>query len=364
MVLPILLSTIKKTKPNVTILLLLVYLAILVFTYEYPLNSLRTFFGVIIALLMYPVAYKYVSINNGMSKLYPAIIVLLILFSIHFFIAQIFRIGEPPYASALPIYPGWGQVQQTYMISYFLLFLPFLFMIRNKQVGIYEIIIFFISIFPVVLIFRRGALFGLLMGIVAYAIITPKKGKIVKLVIAVGVLLIVTSPIYIERLESVIEYRPSTEIETFESMSRTQEFRWATRLMEREGYRHTLFGSALYDYTTFAGVRRPLHTDYTTYLIGSGIIGFILYFLVIVFIWSDFLRYRKRIKSKYVRKELLGVMVALTILYVLLSYSGQYYVISSLGTIMFLYAVINKYTYEMSYKDTLNKTNYQINNRE
>ncbi len=348
--LPLLIINIKFTKATAIIFLVLIYLSVSLLTNTRFVENIPTFIGVIFSLLMYPLAYSYIYKHEHYEKLSKIVIWLLMVFGLHFIWAQLFQVGVLPYERAGgAFYVGGGGVQQTFIIVYLLLFLPFVIKFYPKRFGWFEISALILSLFPVFLIFRRGAILAFLLGLIIYSIFHYRKSKFFKFVFIGSIIAILTFPTYYSQIQPLIERRTIdvTDTEAIEQIGRTQEIiTWAPYWMETKGFTHTLFGSELYDYQQLANTRRSLHTDYAVYLIGAGIIGFILYFSVLLFIIFDFRNYVKNIKSRVLRKELTSILFALLGAYMIISYSGQYYVISALSTVMFMFGVLNRYVVE------------------
>jgi len=345
--LPLLLVHIRTNDTTRLIFVLITYLFIVVLNNTNFLPSFSIYVGVVFSLLMYPVAFTYINSRTHYDILYYIIIILLLLFGIHFIAAQILQYGPSPYMTG-GAYLGGGGVQQTYVIVYLILFLPFLLFARDKKPEKLHIIVFVLSIAPVFLIFRRGAVFALIAGFMVYVLMTPRRGRWMQFAIVTFILLIFLSPFYYQKLVNTIQHRPIDPAE-FTEVGRTMELlTYIPEHLNNRGIVHNLFGSELYDYRTLAGVTRELHTDYATYMIGAGIIGFILYFSVILLIWLDFWKNISRVQDKFARREIRAVLAALTVAYVIISYSGQFYVISSLSAIMLFFAIINRYTIEFA----------------
>ncbi len=347
--LPILIYSLKVTRTSKVIFAVFVYLFIALMTNTYFWSNFSTFISVVFSLLMYPIAYTYIYNKKHHVKLYRTIFALLLIFCVHFIWAQAFNVGRTPYVADI-VYLGGGGVQQTYMIAYFLLFIPFLILCTNITITRSQFFVIIISLAPIFLIFRRAAVLSLLFGFVFYAYFTPLKGRFVRFILGTSVVLILLSPLYFEKLTTIAEHRP-TDPEDFGQVGRTREItEWFPRLIKEKGLSHAFWGSELYDYGALTGARRPLHSDYAVYLIGSGIVGFLLYFSVLIFIWKDFSGNAKYIKNRYLVKETKAVLAALTIAYLIISYSGQYYVVSALSVIMMFFGVINRYIYEEAKK--------------
>lgn len=345
--LPVLLIGIKINNTTRLIFILLIYLFIVLFNNTYFIPSFSIYIGVVFSLFMYPIAYSYIRNISQYNELYYIIIIILLIFGIHFLAAQFFQYGPSPYLQG-GVYLGGGGVHQTYIIVYFLLFLPFLLLVRNKKPQNIHILVFILSIIPVFLIFRRGSLLGMISGFLIYIILTPRKSKWLKFISIISILLVILSPLYFQRFVDIIEHRFIKPTE-FAEVGRTAEIiEFIPYWINEKGFLHALFGSELYDYRTLASVTRELHTDFATYFIGAGIVGFILYFSVIGMIWVEYYRNSYRIPDMFVRREIRAILASLTVAYLLISYSGQFYVVSSLSAVMMFFAIINRYTRDVA----------------
>ncbi|MDG5766328.1 O-antigen ligase family protein [Balneolales bacterium ANBcel1] len=344
---PVLMMSVYKERVLYSIIIALSYFLLLVITNERIQPAMGIWVSVAISLLMYPVTYRYIYKKCHYNWIYNISIILLLIIGVHFIFAQFFNIGRVPYRMNIDIHTGWGDVHQTFNIVYLLLFMPFLHYILNKGVSKIQIIIYFISLIPIILIFRRGAVLGLMLGFLVYIILTPYKGKLVLFLLGLFFIMVISSPLYFDRLEIVLEQRP-TDYSDFVETGRTLEFTWLADIYKNSDVSFILFGAELFDYPNFANVRRPLHTDYVTYLLGGGIIGFLLYLNIFISIWIQFLRNIKNIKKTSLRRELIALFAAITAANIIISYSGQYYVISSLTCLMMYYAMISRYAMEVS----------------
>lgn len=338
----LLIKNIHKDITTILIIATLVYLFISLMTNTYPLNSINQYLGLFISLFMYPFAYKYIYKAEHYDLIRKSIIALLYIYFFHFLFAQIFQIGDSPYLIYGGTYLGGGYVYQTYVLAYFLLILPFLYMHVNRNLKFHEKLAIVLSLIPLILIFRRAAVIGVVVGVLIYFYYTSKKGRSIKYLIVFGILLILSSPIYLDTFYNLLEVRTISP-EDVADTSRGREFSIALNLIKQRGLGQLLFGVELFDYRTFANVTRPLHVDFMRLLVGSGLIGFTLYFSVFVSIWVRFYRKCKRINSRKIRNELKAVMGGLIFLFLILSYSSQVTQISSLTIIIIFLAMLLRY---------------------
>ena len=335
------------------IIIYLVYLAILIPFSSNAESTLSAYIRHGISLMMFPIAFAYFQNINNIHYLYFLTIISLTLIIFNYFVAQYFGIGRTPYYEG-GIYLGGGGVQQTYLIAYFLLLLPlfFHFDIPSKLKNIIYLI-YPVAIIPLLLIGRRGAILGFLIGILVYLVFTYRKSKAILVVGAIIISAVIAINLYYEQFSGILEHR-MRGVEEPEKIGRFAEYYWAKDLIREKGYSHALFGSELFNYQSISRGRRALHNDFTTILIGSGIIGLSLYMLIYIVIIMCYRRYSITIKSQSIKKELRAVLYSLIAAGFIISISGQYYVISALAILFILLGAILGISKDISISDGLN----------
>ncbi|HLS28539.1 MAG TPA: O-antigen ligase family protein [Opitutales bacterium] len=343
----LMIDRVRLTWAGAMIFICLIYFVIMA---TFSSNLLRTFdilVKVAISLLMFVLAYNYLRGEEARRRLIALVEISLALFIFSFGLAQIFGIGVNPYAED-GLNPGAGNIQQTYLIAYFLLFLPLAGFFRGRPFKLHwwEGVLFLLSLFPLVLIARRGAILGFLAGGVIYAILTAKKARVVAGVGCAVFLGIVTMPLYIDHVHAVMEHR-TMETEAPNEMGRVQELENSLKVLRDGDIKHALFGQELFNYVEVTRDFRDLHTDYATYFLGGGLVGFVLYFSIIPALWLDFWRRMPLIPNLYILREVSAVFIGLTAAYFIISFSGQYYVISSLAILFTLWGALLAYVEEL-----------------
>src|SRR5690606_11597887 len=187
-----------------------------------------------------------------------------------------------------------------------------------------------LALFPLALIGRRGAILGFGAGLIIYLVLTPRNGRLLGLVGTAVALGVVTLPLYMDHIQGVLLQRME-DADSPTEIGRFQELVIGARMLRDEGIGHALFGTELFNYTALTNDTRDLHTDYATYLIGSGLVGFFLYFSILPALWLDFWRRIYVLKNAAIIREFAAVFLGLIAAYVIISFSGQYYVVSSLS---------------------------------
>src|SRR5690606_91990 len=155
----LMLRGVRMTRGGVILVVFLSYLLILVPFSSSPLDTLNTLLKVAISLLMFVISYNYIRGKKARRKLASIIPVCLALFIINFGVAQVFGLGKSFYHEA-GFKTGGGGVQQTYLISYLVLFVPLLGHYRGTDFTLRksDTLLMVLALFPLVLIGRRGAI--------------------------------------------------------------------------------------------------------------------------------------------------------------------------------------------------------------
>lgn len=195
------------------------------------------------------------------------------------------------------------------------------------------------ALFPLALIGRRGALLGLLAGLVIYTVFTPKKTRVFGAIGVAALLAAATLPLYIHHVYGVLEDR-MRETDTPDQIGRVQEMINGIELVRYGELKEVLFGRELFNYVSVTRDFRDLHTDYAAYLLSAGLIGFLLYFSIIPALWLDYWRRLRCVRRAALAREFTGVFIGLIAAYIIISFSGQYYVVSSLSLVFSLWGAL------------------------
>jgi O-antigen ligase len=322
----------------------LLYIFVLITRNTNYLYALNQYTGVLISLFMLPICVCHFDLKQGLQKLRTYLFIVLYILIIHFFWAQLFNYGEDPYG--LNIYLGGGGVYQVYTIVYILLFLPFIISVSGpEKIRWHELIALFLSVIPVLLIFRRAAVLSLICGFIIFIFFIKEKKSFIKYAFIALILIIPVIPGAFETVSQRLEAR-SLDIEEQQMSSRGGEIPVTINVISTSEMSRVLFGSEMFDYKTLSNTDRSLHVDYARLLIGSGIIGFVLYMAIFFRIWLSYFSFRKNIADIKFRSVLFAVMLALSVAFILFSYSSQLTQVSSLSTLMMFFGVLIKYIKE------------------
>ncbi|MBE0534672.1 MAG: hypothetical protein IH624_03320 [Phycisphaerae bacterium] len=328
------------------------YLLIGVISSSHPHESLSVYLRFIVSLAMYPVGYSLFQDAKLFRKLQTCAFFSLFMILAQFAAAQILRVGRCPYVEST-IFLGGSNVQITYLVSYCAIFLMFASERESRLNTIAYWTVIVLGGIMVLLVYRRGAIVAFAFGVLLAII--HRRDKLshlcVLLLVTVGLSAIIFS-VFEEQIGLVREKRSRYSMG---EQGRVLEFATIAKEIEAKGWRQLLLGTELFNsenYFAGAADRAPadwlarqtnLHTDWGTLLHGAGLFG--LLGLVIAYVMP---LYHMRVITK---KPVCGDVRRLRNLRVLLmsllgagliiSLSGQYYIMSSLGTWMLLMGASN-----------------------
>lgn len=251
-------------------------------------------------------------------------------------IFQIFKIGESPYIPDF-FYLGGFNIQITYFMAYTNIFLLYLAYYRlNVSLKNYWIyILVFTSLIFCVLIFRRVAIISTLIGLFFFVF---SRLKNLKLLIFVFFVFLAVVPILDDGFQGFYDLLEKRQKNSIEDEGRFKEFQSISQDLKVGSYLPNLtVGKELFNSeehfakNTHVVLKQQinLHTDIGTIFHGSGFLGLISYFSLLILIFS---RYLKSINLKLFFFPTIPFIFS----FILISVSGQYYSMTSL-TVFWIY---------------------------
>ncbi len=140
---------------------------------------------------------------------------------------------------------------------------------------------------------KRGAILGLLLGIIIYLLNTKYKAKLIKASIYSVLFVIILSPFYIEDVIKTYEFRKDrfyldedTRDDLLESEARWLEGeRWLNDLQYRNIF-EIIFGIGYHHTQEYYKTGRMIHTDYILFADTLGLLGFYLYLYIYYLIFT------------------------------------------------------------------------------
>ena len=340
-----------KLKIDSTTKVIIVYLSYLLIIVTFSSNVESTFSTYLkhgIGLLMFPIAYQYFKDLNNIKALAYLVVISLALINANLIVAQFFHIGRVVYGGS--IYVGGGRMGQTYLIAYFLLSIPLILLFKlRERLKLLLFIVYPLSIMFLFLVGRRGSILGFLAGLFVYSLFTYRKSKAMTALSTMVLVGIIAFSVYAEQINFVQDRIMS--ISEPEDIARYQEVFWSMELIQEKGITHALFGSELFNYQAITGGRRGLHMDYTTLLIGSGVLGLLLYLSIYYTLFKQIIRIAAKIKSNKMRREIYATFFSLITCAAIISISGQYGSISSLALLFIIFGSILGITFALAEQD-------------
>lgn len=292
----------QNTLINFIIIINLVYLFILaLFATDLSYTfSILVKYG--ISTLLFTIGYYYIKNLEEYKRLLKAYVFILFIITFSILIANIFHLGSSDYTSETSFYYGVARVDITMSMAVLILAVsPIFLLITNKKRQIYIVVILLISFIIVLLGMKRTAIASLILGYIIYMFISHISIKQIGKYIGISFILLLFSPLFFNTLYT--RYLSRQEAGRFDIDQAQGE---EARFMEVNNVindfingdiGHKLFGSELFNYKEFANVERMLHTDYTTMLHGSGLIGIFIFIFIYLLIFKKVNFYRKFFKK-------------------------------------------------------------------
>lgn len=272
---------------NKTILFFVFYYFFLCFFSSNYSESFYGFFKFSIAMFMFPLGYFFINSYEFFQKLNKYFFIALCLFVLNIIIANIFNLGTSDYLED-SFYFGAGRVNIT-KIMLIVLFasLNLITALNNKQKNFF-IAILIISTFITIVGIKRSVLLSFGAGIILFLLFNRLKLGMLRIFFPILFGLVLTTLIYpnaINLFESRFmarEERIGLDEEVIESEGRVDEVSLVINSWVEGSVFHKLFGSELFNDRAFFKSRRMLHTDYMVILNGSGVLGVILWFAILI----------------------------------------------------------------------------------
>ncbi len=301
------------------------------------------FMKITISLLMIPIGFKVAQFDRQLmiKGIYWTVIILLL----NYIASQFFKLGVSVYSED-SFYKGGATASAPIILSMSILI--FFYAFNSKQLPyskVFTVVVSALAIFIILLSVKRGAILGLVAGFVVYFIFTTKKlnTSFRLFLIAVGFIAIFSE--YSDVIQRRVDAR-TTEKNEIQNENRYREVFYMLEEMENLSVPQILFGYEPFNSSKimakYFGRPRQLHVDYTILLLGTGVIGLLLY---LGLFWSIF-RYSQRLKSLFIQKQLIlgrleiyenfALTSSLLVLSLTMSFSGGIQFISY-RIILFLY---------------------------
>jgi len=283
---------------NKTILFFVFYYLFLCFLSSNYSESFYGFFKFSIAMFMFPLGYYFINSYELFQKLNKFFFIALCIFLLNIIVANIFNLGTSDYLED-SFYFGAGRVNITKIMLIVLFASTNLITALNNKQRKFFIAILIISAFVTIVGIKRSVLLSFGAGAIFYLMFNRLKLGILRIIspVVLGILLtILIYPNAINIVESRFmarEDRIGFDEEVIESEGRIDEVSLVIKSWVEGSVFHKIFGSELFNDRAFFNSRRMLHTDYMVILNGSGVLGIVLWFVILIQIFVKGQRFLK-----------------------------------------------------------------------
>lgn len=299
-------------------------------------NSITNVFKFLTPFIFYPLTIEFLKRDRKNSfYLNESILISIFFLSIVLIISQVYKLGESPYLDNF-FYLGGMNIQIVYTLAYAVIFLLYTYSFFAKKK--YKKIIFFLAVFFstifVVLIFRRVAIVSLISAFV-FLLLSIYKFNFIKIFFVSSLISLAFNFFFLKNIDisDLVQNRQKNE---FKEEGRYLEFILISEDMKMNGFFNILLGNEIFnsrDYFKYDGVLKmqkqdQLHTDVATLLHGSGILGLFFYLILFISMVKNAIKYASS-------KQIIFPIFPLILSYTFFSFSGQYYIFTSL-TIFFV----------------------------
>jgi hypothetical protein len=311
----------EKT-PNLTsIKLVYIYLSFLFIASTLSTDiylSLYRYLKLFISTMMFIVGLIMIRSSADFMRLNRVYLNVLIICSLYILYANIFNYGSSDYL-AESFYYGSTRVNITKVMAVLLLIVPISFAtISKKSPRIYYSVFLFFALVAVIIGMKRSAILGLSLGYIIYFFLTPDKNRLAKSIVSLAIILLISTPIYLDTLTDRYEVRAKRrtfDVQTEElenTEARYREYLMVMNDFERRDIITALFGTEAFNDLYYYRTNRMLHTDFMLLLSSSGVIGLLLHIAILLIIPFELLGIKpKRQSQKKIFKEVYAVNLAL-----------------------------------------------------
>lgn len=276
---------------NILWYLIFTFALIVLFSSDIP-NSLYIFMKFFMSTSLFFVGYYYSKIPGVFKLLCNSYIVTLAMYILAILLANLFSIGYTSYEGVSDIMffgPSGVNISKN-IVSIILIFPLLKYLNKTKAYARTLNILMLVSIILVFIAFKRTPMLSISLGFLVYLVLTPKKTRMIKTLIGSVTLLLLLSPLYLNRIEQNYIARQDAirldDPENIDKQARYHEIFMTLEAFEKGNVRHKLFGSEFFNDRCFYGTPRMLHTDYMSLLSGTGLVGLIWFLLIYYKIYS------------------------------------------------------------------------------
>lgn len=325
-----------------SILLVLIYFLFIIFLSNHFNKSLYGFIKFSLSIMIYLPFFNLFKDKNDLKLLYNTILLSSLIYILQFILANVFRLNYVDSYVVNIIYFGGSFISVPKTLTYNSFFLIILgFYLKNNSNKIYNIfhnLIIIISILTIILYLNRSSIISFFLGIVLILFFSRKFNFILPLVLIYIVFSFISTK-YEYEINKIFEVRVQNR--AFTQEERYNEILIVANEAFNKDLKHFLLGTDLFasEYYNFPSIAfratRALHTDYGIVLHGSGILGFIFYFLIFFRIYRYSL-FRK-VKNVQLEDDIIKTFKIFSLTMIVMAYGGF---IEYMGTILNYFAIL------------------------
>jgi len=331
----------NKTNFNIIILIFLCYMGILSAFTSNPDYTLYVFAKMFIASMMLPIGFYYIKTLDDLKKLTRNYFISIIIIIIMFGFSNYYSVGKESYKDSTVLF-GESGVNITKSLALLLMTIPlFLYNNKSKRLLYFVLFVTITSLIVVTLGLKRTAIISLAVGYLIYFIFKENKSKSTQYAILIFIILIVSSPLYYDYLETRIFAREKNlNYESTDDMLeewRYKETEIGLKVISDGNIITKLFGEELFNSFNYLDIPYMFHNDYITVLAGSGFVGLFFLLWIYLSIIVYFKKTYKVIKNNYsISKELRAVVFSIITFLIIISIGGSIHGIE-IRALAFLY---------------------------
>ncbi len=336
---------------NVWVIIFSIYVLLQLIFAEDFIYSSRVSLAVLSSILMYYVGYAAIRNEKDFDKYISTYLWVYLLLILNAVISNYFNLGYDDYTRQQDYLAG-GLNDMWNNFTYAVLFFPIL-LIKSQRKNI-VIILFIIVFILLVLSIKRIAIAGAVLGLFFYATKIGMTTRQFALSLILLILLVVTSPLYFDLLETRFQARQGEG--RFEERFYETEGRYVeTIFMIEEFYsledlEHSLLGLKAFDsrgaFGGGIGIYRQLHSDFNLIPYTVGIVGFMLYILMYIRLYSNYKNLSSSLRRLSLHKTELYPFYLYSVLFwmsLFTSFAGQMHQTTFRTMIFFSLGAIAKY---------------------
>lgn len=320
----------------------LAYLFLLCLFSESFITSFYIYNKVFVASLLLPLSLFFVSSEKRFTYFIRSCLISLFLLELNFIISNILGIGFATYQDESILFGESGVNITKYMVI-FIMILPFY--LKYEQIKTYRvlgIILLIIGLIIVILGMKRSAILAISAGFILYALFTPYKSRMIRIIPFAAVLVVLSGPYYIPIIIKRFESREQKVSMTYEQLQdnedegRLLEVQYTMNQTFDDSFERIFIGYNLFMKKPFSGHMRMLHIDYMNMLGGAGLIGLSIFIFIYYKIWSVAKKIKKRLYYSTFQREIYATIVALIGVQIFMSIGGTMQGLDLRGTILLI----------------------------